>query len=344
MEVETHTPAVLWNKADDNNVQCYLCNWRCLISDGKLGHCRVRKNIGGRLYSLNYDKVCAANADPIEKKPLFHFLPGSKSFSIAAPGCNFRCEFCQNWQISQMALETSRLDGEAIDPGQIVQAAIRAHCTSIAYTYTEPTIFMELAAECGLLAKNHGLANVFVSNGYMTAEAIDFAKDWLDAINIDLKAFSEPYYKKLCKAKLEPVLQTIRHIAKNTKIWMELTTLIVPDQNDSSDELKQLAEFIVKEAGADVPWHISRFYPNYHCLDAEATPSDTLRRAYEIGKAAGLRYVYMGNVPGVKEESTFCHHCGELLIERIGYTIRTNKIKNSKCPVCETAVAGRFTA
>jgi pyruvate formate lyase activating enzyme len=342
MEIETHTPAVLWNKADDNKVQCSLCNWRCLISDGKLGHCRVRKNIGGRLYSLNYDKVCAANADPIEKKPLFHFHPGSRSFSIAAPGCNFRCEFCQNWQISQMALETSQLDGQAIDPCQIVQAAIREQCTSIAYTYTEPTIFMELAAECGRLAKNHGLANVFVSNGYMTAEAIDFAKDWLDAINVDLKAFSEGYYKRLCKAKLEPVLQTIRHIAKNTKIWMELTTLIVPGQNDSSDELKRLAEFIVKEAGADVPWHISRFYPNYHYLDAKATPSGTLRRAYEIGKAAGLRYVYMGNVPGVKEESTFCHHCGELLIERIGYTIRTNKTKNSKCPACETAVAGRF--
>ena len=342
MEVETHTPAVLWKKADENKVQCFLCNWRCLIADGKLGHCLVRKNIDGQLYSLNYDKVCVANADPIEKKPLFHFQPGSKSFSIAAPGCNFRCEFCQNWQISQMALETARIDGEAIDPGRIVQAAIRAKCKSIAYTYTEPTIFMELAAECGRLAKNHGLANVFVSNGYMTVEAIDFAKDWLDAINVDLKAFSERYYKRLCKAKLEPVLQTIRHIAKNTKIWMELTTLIVPGQNDSSDELKHLAEFIVKEASADVPWHISRFYPNYHYLDAEATPSDTLRCAYDIGKAAGLRYVYMGNVPGVKEESTFCYHCGEPLIERIGYTIRTNNIKNSKCPNCETPVAGRF--
>ena len=241
-----------------------------------------------------------------------------------------------------MAIETSHLDGEAFDPDQIVQAAIRSKCTSIAYTYTEPTIFMELAENCGKLAKQHGLANVFVSNGYMTIEAIDFAKNWLDAINIDLKAFSEEYYKRLCKAKLEPVLETIRHITKHTAIWMELTTLIVPGKNDSSDELKQLAEFIVREAGPEVPWHISRFHPNYRFLTAETTPSDTLHRAYQIGKAAGLRYVYMGNVPGVREESTFCHHCGEMLIERIGYTIRKNKIKNSKCPMCETSVAGRF--
>jgi pyruvate formate lyase activating enzyme len=342
MEVETLKPAVLWNRAEENKVQCYLCNWRCLILDGKFGHCKVRKNIGGQLYSLNYDKVCAANPDPIEKKPLFHFQPASKSFSIAAPGCNFRCEFCQNWQISQMALEASRLEGEPLEPGQIVQAAMRSNCKSIAYTYTEPTIFMELCAECGRLAKNHGLANVFVSNGYMTIEAIDFAADWLDAINIDLKAFSEAYYKRLCKAQLEPVLQTIRHVAKNTHIWMELTTLIVPGENDSDDELKRLAEFIVNEAGPDVPWHISRFYPNYRFLNTEATPSDTLEHAYEIGKAAGLRYVYMGNVPGVKQESTFCYNCRELLIERIGYNIATNKIKDSKCPKCDTKIAGRF--
>jgi len=322
MKVETLKSAVLWNRADDNKAQCCLCNWRCLISDGKLGHCRVRKNIDGQLYSLNYNKVCAANADPIEKKPLFHFQPGSKSFSIAAPGCNFRCEFCQNWQISQMAFEATQLDGKAIDPGRIVQAAFRTQCKSIAYTYTEPTIFM--------------------SNGYMTTEAIDFAKDWLDAINVDLKAFSEGYYKRLCKAKLEPVLQTIRHIAKNTKIWMELTTLIVPGQNDSSDELRQLAEFIVNHAGPDVPWHISRFHPNYHFLSAEATPSDTLERAYEIGKAAGLHYVYMGNVPGAKEENTYCHNCKSMLIERAGFAVTANNIKNSQCPKCNTKVAGHF--
>ena len=192
---------------------------------------------------------------------------------------------------------------------------------------------MELAAECGRLAKNHGLANVFVSNGYMTLEAIDFVKDWLDAINVDLKAFSEGYYKRLCKAKLEPVLQTIHHIAKNTRIWMELTTLIVPGENDSPDELKQLADFIVNHAGPDVPWHISRFYPNYHFVAAEPTPSDTLAHAYEIGKAAGLRYVYMGNVSGAKEESTFCHSCNSMLIERMGFTITANNIKKSHCPI-----------
>jgi pyruvate formate lyase activating enzyme len=197
--------AVLWEPAQDKKVQCKLCAHHCLIAEGRLGRCGVRKNIEGALYSLNYDKVCSANPDPIEKKPLFHFQPGSSSFSIATMGCNFRCDFCQNWQISQAMIEDGRIDGEAISPEQIVNAAIRSGCKSIAYTYTEPTVFMELCADCAKLAKQHGLANVFVSNGYQTKETIDFAADWLDAINVDLKAFSEDYYRRLCKAKLQPV-------------------------------------------------------------------------------------------------------------------------------------------
>jgi pyruvate formate lyase activating enzyme len=332
--------AVLWEAAGDGKVRCGLCGFRCVVAEGEVGHCAVRKNVGGTLYSVNYDKVCAANPDPIEKKPLFHFQPGTQSFSIATMGCNFRCVFCQNWQISQAALESGRIDGQAITPEEIVSAAVRQGCKSIAYTYTEPTVFMELCRDCGVLAKERGLANVFVSNGYMTREAIDFAADWLGGINVDLKAFSEDYYTRLCKARLQPVLDTIAYVAKETDIWLEVTTLLVPGENDSEDELKQLADFLVREAGADVPWHISRFHPQYKYLDSEATPRASLERAERIGKKAGLRYVYLGNVPGSRSESTFCYSCGRVLIERTGYRINANYVENSQCPDCGTAIAG----
>ncbi|MHC4558612.1 MAG: AmmeMemoRadiSam system radical SAM enzyme [Planctomycetota bacterium] len=333
--------AVLWEPSDaDMKVQCKLCNWRCVIDEGKLGRCVVRKNINGTLYSLTYDKVCSANPDPIEKKPLFHFQPGSQSFSVATMGCNFRCEFCQNWQISQAAIENGQISGQAIKPEQIVETAVRSGCASIAYTYTEPTVFMELCNDCGRLGKERGLTNVFVSNGYMTREAIDFAGDWLDGINVDLKAFSEDYYKRLCKARLQPVLDTIGYIASQTNIWLEITTLVVPGKNDSDDELKKLADFIVNKAGADVPWHISRFHPQYKYYDSVSTPVSSLERAFEIGISAGLRYVYLGNVPGAKSESTFCYNCGRMLIERVGYRIVANIIEDSKCPDCGVEIAG----
>jgi pyruvate formate lyase activating enzyme len=324
-KTQTYREAVLWDPAEEKKTQCRLCAWRCLIQEGRLGICHVRKNIDGVLYSLNYHRLCAAAADPIEKKPLFHFQPGTKSFSIAAPGCNFRCVFCQNWQISQTPYD-GVIDGADRSPQQLVEAALRAGCASIAYTYTEPTIFMELAAETGRLARARGLANVFVSNGYLTPEAIDFARPWLDAINIDLKAFNESFYKELCKARLQPVKDAIRIIAKETDIWLELTTLIIPGQNDSDDELRAMAAFIAEEVSADTPWHVSRFYPQYMLTQNVPTAEETLERAYEIGKAAGLRYIYIGNLPGIRAESTYCPSCSELLIDRVGYVVRKNTI------------------
>jgi len=332
--------AVLWEPVEDKKVRCRLCAFRCLIGEGKLGHCCVRRNVGGTLYSLNYDKVCAANPDPIEKKPLFHFQPGSTSYSIATMGCNFQCEFCQNWQISQAALGGGEIDGQALTAQQIVAGALRSGCRSIAYTYTEPTVFMELCADCGRLAREKGLTNVFVSNGYMTREAIDFAAGWLDAINVDLKAFSDDYYRRLCKARLQPVLDTIAYIVCHTDIWIEVTTLLIPGENDSEEELKQLADFLVRQAGPDVPWHISRFYPQYRMADTPPTPTATLERAWLIGRDAGLRYVYVGNVPGNHSESTFCPQCGQVAVARAGYQVGRVRVRDGRCDRCGAAIAG----
>ncbi len=340
MQKRQYKEAVLWQQLEGRKVNCHLCHWRGVIGPNTFGRCGVRKNIDGVLYSLNYDKVCAANSDPIEKKPLFHFQPGSRSFSVAAPGCNFRCVFCQNWQISQAPLE-QLIEGAAFSPHKIVDAAIKAGCKNIAYTYTEPTIFMELCAETAALAKEKGLANVFVSNGYMTPEAIEFARPWLDGINVDLKAFTESFYRDLCKAHLAPVLETLEYLAHQTDIWLEITTLLVPGKNDSAAELKDIADFIAGRLSVDVPWHISRFFPQYQMTQGTSTHEAELARAYEIGKDAGLRYVYVGNLPGNRTESTWCSHCGVLLIERLGFCLRSNHIKNGRCPECSTEIAGR---
>ena len=331
--------AVLWDKSDSGAVQCRLCHHHCRIAEGKIGICGVRKNVGGTLYSFSYDCVSAANSDPIEKKPLYHFQPGSRSFSIASPGCNFHCDFCQNWQISQVT-QDDRQYGRAIEPRDIIDSAIHANCKSIAYTYTEPTIFIELAEACARLAKEKGLANVFVSNGYMTTEAIDYATDWLDGINVDLKAFSEFFYRKHCMATLEGVLETIRYIARHTAIWMELTTLLIPGLNDSPDELKRMTEWIVKEAGAHIPWHVSRFYPQHLLLDVAPTSEEAIHAACAIGKAAGLDYIYVGNLPGNKGESTHCPACQSLLIERNGYTVRIRQIRDGRCGHCGRKIDG----
>ncbi|MCF7975988.1 MAG: AmmeMemoRadiSam system radical SAM enzyme [Phycisphaerae bacterium] len=333
--------AVLWEPDNNGAVHCLLCAHGCRIQKGHTGVCYVRENHQGVLYTRAFHGLCAAGADPIEKKPLFHFLPGTRTFSIACLGCNFKCGFCQNWQISQSRV-SEQSSRHGADPEAIVQSALDQGCESLAYTYTEPTVFMELCAECGKLAKAGGLKNVFVSNGYMTPKAIDDASTWLDAINIDLKAFDPAFYRQQCRADLKAVLATIERVAHDTDIWMEITTLVIPGQNDDEDQLRRLVDFLVTKAGPDVPWHVSRFHPQYQCLDVPATPMETLEKAYEIGRAGGLNYVYLGNVPGANSESTWCPECDSLLIKRRGYRIMENRVKQGQCPDCGARVPGIF--
>ncbi|MCW4016507.1 MAG: AmmeMemoRadiSam system radical SAM enzyme [Candidatus Bathyarchaeota archaeon] len=331
--------AMFYKKLDNNVVNCNLCSHRCQkIADSKTGICGVRKNLDGKLYSLVYGRVVARSVDPIEKKPLFQFLPGSMSYSIATVGCNFRCDNCQNFDISQLPKERNVIVGHETSPEEIVFAAKYNNCKSIAYTYSEPTIFFEYALDVAKLAKKEGLKNVFVTNGYITKEALMEIAPYLDAANIDLKSFSDDFYKKRCGARLQPVLDSIE-LYKKLGIWTEITTLIIPTLNDSEDELQKIAEFI-KNVGEDTPWHISQFHPMYKLPDLPRTPVATLRKARQIGLDAGLRYVYEGNVPGETGENTYCPKCKKQLIQRFGYSIQQNNIKNSKCVYCGTKIDG----
>lgn len=330
--------AMFYEKIGDHRVQCHLCAHRCKIADGKRGICGVRENRDGTLYTLTYDKVVSQHIDPIEKKPLFNFYPGSRSYSIATVGCNFRCLHCQNYEISQMPRDDGMIMGEKIDPEDIVEAAKDYECKSISYTYTEPTIFYELAYDTARLATEEGIKNVFVTNGYITEEALTAIQPYLHAANIDLKSFSEEHYKRVCGAKMQPVLEAIKAY-KKLGIWIEITTLIIPNYNDSEDELRRIADFI-GEVGVDIPWHVTQFYPTYKLLDQPRTPVSILRKARQIGLEAGLRYVYEGNVPGEGGENTYCYNCKELLIQRFGYQILKYLLKDSRCPYCGVMIDG----
>ena len=335
--------ALLYEKLEEKTVHCFLCNHHCHIIPGKRGVCAVRENRDGTLYSLVYGLAIAANVDPIEKKPLFHFLPGSKSFSIATAGCNFRCGFCQNWDISQMTKPHTdsvrgkgpggQIVGEKLPPEKVVEEALETDCKSIAYTYTEPTIFFEYAYDTAKLAKKQGLYNVFVTNGYQTPQTIEKMKGLIDAANVDLKSFSEEFYQKVCGAHLEPVLKSIKNIHQSG-IHLEITTLVVPGQNDSEKQITQIAKFIAT-VSPNIPWHISRFHPEYKMPNLSPTPLETLKMAYEIGKKAGLKYVYLGNVQTETGENTYCPKCGNLAIRRFGYEIEILGVdKRSQCSKC----------
>lgn len=330
--------AMLYERLSEGRVQCHLCAHRCTIADGKKGVCLVRENQGGTLYSLVYGYTIAQHIDPIEKKPLNHFYPGSTAYSIATPGCNFRCQWCQNWEISQMPRERHLVMGAEASPAQVVAAAQRASSRSIAYTYTEPTVFFEYTYDTARLAHEAGIANVYVTNGYMTQEMLETLQPYLDAANVDLKAFRDETYRQFCGARLQPVLDSLKAM-KQMGVWVEVTTLVVPGLNDDPPQLRDAARFVAEELGPETPWHISRFFPSYKMGDRPPTPVSTLQQARQIGLEAGLRYVYVGNVPG--EENTRCHVCGQLLIRRSGFWVLENHVQpRGGCPRCHTPVAG----
>ncbi len=331
--------ASFYDKLEGRKVQCRLCRHRCLIANGKRGICTVRENRQGILYSLIYGIPCAYHVDPIEKKPLFHCLPGSKAFSIATAGCNFRCLHCQNYDISQISNDKDVISGQSISPEEVVNLALNSGCKNISYTYTEPTIFYEYAFDIARLAKNSGIYNNFVTNGYIEEEPLTAIRPYLDAANIDLKGFNEAFYRNICGAKLSRVLDTIK-LYKKLGIWIEITTLIIPGHNDSEAELRAIAQFIKHELGTETPWHVSAFYPTYKLLDAARTPPKTLHRAREFGLEEGLRYVYEGNIPGSDGENTYCHNCNKLVIRRYGYSISDYNIKDGGCQFCGAIIDG----
>lgn len=310
-------------------VSCFLCQRRCYLKLGETGYCHVRKNLGGKLYALNYGKCASYAVDPIEKKPFYHFMPGSKAFSFAAPGCDFRCEHCQNWEISQPA----QISGQGISPEKMVEMALRTRSAGIAYTYTEPTIFYEYAKDTAVLARKNGLYNVFVTNGYMTPEAIE-RMDFLDAARLDLKAFDDKFYKNVCGgAHLEPVLKSIKSLHK--KMHIEIITLLIPTLNDSDGEIRALSKWVA-ELDRGIPLHFTGYYPANR-MTLPPTPAETLARAREIAMGEGLQYVYTGNRPGDEGENTYCPKCKARVIARFGMEMTENNLVNGNaCLKCKS--------
>ncbi len=331
--------AMFYRPEKNNAIVCELCNHHCRIHEGKRGICGVRENKNGVLYSLVYGRLIAENIDPIEKKPLFNFLPGSRAFSISTVGCNFHCLHCQNYNISQYPhAHKGEIAGAERTAESVVEDAIRSGCASVCYTYVEPTIFYEFAYDCSLLAHERGLKNVFVSNGYMTPDVTHHLAPVLDGINIDVKAFTDDFYKKVCKARLQPVLDNVR-LMHELGVWVEVTTLIIPGLNDSGKELRDIAGFI-RSVSPTIPWHVTAFHPTYNMMDRRPTPAATLQKAREIGQEEGLYYVYEGNIPGQGGENTYCPGCGAELISRFGFSISKNNLADGRCSKCGHPIDG----
>jgi pyruvate formate lyase activating enzyme len=329
---------ILYEKNSDSSVKCRLCAHYCIIKTGKRGTCRVRENRDGTLYSLVYGKLVARNVDPIEKKPLYHFEPGTLSYSIATAGCNMSCSHCQNYQISLLASLTDPIPGHESTPDEVVNDAIRTGCSSISYTYTEPTVFMEFARDCAAQASREGLTNVFVTNGYMSEESAVLAGEFLDAANVDLKAATEEHYRRICGAGLQPVLDTIRALHE-AGVWIEVTTLLIPGHNDDNASLDFIAGFIAS-LDTVIPWHISRFFPTYKLKNVPPTPIDTLEKAGRIGEEAGLKHVYLGNVQSMSDE-TICSNCESVLIRRTGFSAQLVKLtEEGTCLNCGAEFEG----
>lgn len=340
--------AKLYEPRKGGKVRCLACARKCAIGDGLTGFCGVRRNNGGKLFLEVYGRPCAVAIDPVEKKPFFHFLPGTTMLSMGTYGCNFACDFCQNWDTSQAPKEMGSAFGrrlaalEEIGPKEFASAAKQAGCSSVAFTYTEPAIFAEYAYDCAKEARKLGLKTAFVSNGYESAECLEFMRPVLDAINIDLKAFTEKFYQAHCKASLKPVLSTIK-LARKLKIWTEVTTLVIPGENDSKKELESIAEFLAG-VDRDTPWHVTAFHPDYKMANTPATPAKKLLEARKIGLDAGLRFVYAGNLPPEYSslEYTYCPKCGELLVRREGFAVLGNVINGGKCHKCRYKIPGIF--
>ncbi len=337
--MDTVREAILWERLEKGAVRCGLCHHRCRIAGGKRGLCGVRENRGGTLHTLVYGRLVARNVDPIEKKPLFHVEPGSLSYSIATGGCNFRCLHCQNYEISQVGRRGGPIPGRYAAPEDVVDDAVATGCRSVAYTYTEPTVYFEYALDCMQLARRAGLLNVFVTNGYMTPECLDRIGDLLDAANVDLKAMTDEFYREVCGARLGPVLDTIRELVRRG-VWVEVTTLVIPGRNDSEAELREIARFLVS-VSPDVPWHVTGFFPTYRMTDVPPTPASALAGAREIGLGEGLRYVYTGNRPGSGGEDTVCPSCGTVVVGRLGFSLTTrNLTPEGRCGACGQAIPG----
>ncbi|MDY0194673.1 MAG: AmmeMemoRadiSam system radical SAM enzyme [Sulfurovaceae bacterium] len=325
---------MVYSRKEDDSIVCLLCRHYCKLKEGQVGICGINKNENGKHKNLVYGHPVAIHVDPVEKKPLYHFLPGTRVLSFGTIGCNFKCPFCQNWDISQEKEINKSIE---VTPEQMVSLAFEQNAQSIAYTYNEPTTFYPYAKDVGVIAKARGLKNIFVSNGYESPEVIEDMVSWVDAANIDLKSWDDEYYKKSLKGGLEEVKDTLRRmVAKG--IWVEVTTLLIEGENDSDKDLHEMASFIANDLGKHVPWHLSAFYPQYKMLDHERTKLETLQRAEKKGKEAGLKYIYLGNVP-VKSD-TYCPNCNELVIDRTAYTVDLNKLKNGRCPKCDNKIEG----
>jgi pyruvate formate lyase activating enzyme len=324
-------------KQPDNTVRCQLCPHECLIHEGKVGICNARANFQGDLFSLSYGKPCSASIDPIEKKPLFHFLPGSDIFSLATAGCNFHCLNCQNWQISQSSPQ--QLNHYDLLPEEIVKHASSQGLESIAFTYTEPTVFYEYAFDIAKIAHEKGLKTVIISNGYINRQPLLDLCPHIDAANIDLKCFDDSIYHKLTGGSLQPVLNTLLTL-KEQGVWLEITNLLIPEYSDNPEMIKSMCDWLAENGFADTPLHFSRFFPTYKLTTLKYTSKNILLQAKEIAENSGIKYVYIGNIPELKGENTICPKCKRTLVERTGYVVNENNIKDSKCRFCGEIIAG----
>lgn len=337
--------AMLARPLRDGGVQCRVCEHFCTLRPDEWGKCGVRVNRAGTLYSTVYGQAVAAHIDPIEKKPLFHFLPGSRALSIGTYGCNLRCRWCQNWELSQTRRpeHMARRLGEELPPEQVVEIAVAQGCASIAYTYNEPTVFFEYTYDTAKLAHAQGIKNVYVSNGFMSQEALETIGPYLDGINVDLKGFTDTLYRDYTEARLAPVKRNIAALAREMATWIEVTTLVIPDLNDSDDELRAIAAWLA-EIDPQMPWHVTAFHPTYQLQDRPPTPPATLERAYRFGKEAGLQFVYVGNVFDSSRESTFCPQCATLLVQRSGYQVKCLWKEAGVCPTCGALIPGVWSS